>query len=169
MITATQRASNEAHIARRTRMFHAAVKFKTGKIAQEAAIAERPTLETMAVSYDRPPRIYPFAYTEERPQPPIDFIIKQVCAHYAIPKNAVLSIRRTAPVVLARHVGFWMAKGLTLQSLPEIGRRFGGKDHTTVLHGVRRIDRLRSRSPEFTAETDALKTSIQAAWKATAL
>jgi len=72
----------------------------------------------------------------------------------------IRSQRRTKVVVRARQVAMYLAKTLTGQSLPEIGRRFGGRDHTTVLHSVRKIERLISVEPELAAQVERIKAII---------
>jgi chromosomal replication initiator protein len=75
----------------------------------------------------------------------IEDILKVVGRHYNVAKADLLSPRRARTVVVPRQVGMYLAKKLTSRSLPEIGRRFGGRDHSTVLHAVRKIDdQLRS-------------------------
>ena len=73
----------------------------------------------------------------------------------------LLSSRRTANVVRPRQVAMYLAKILTLRSLPEIGRRFGGRDHTTVLHAVRKIESLAGNDSAFAEEIEALKRQLQ--------
>ena len=70
----------------------------------------------------------------------IDDILKIVGRHYNVAKSDLLSPRRARTVVVPRQIGMYLAKKLTSRSLPEIGRRFGGRDHSTVLHAVRKID-----------------------------
>jgi chromosomal replication initiator protein len=70
----------------------------------------------------------------------IDDILKIVGRHYNVGRTDLLSPRRARAVVLPRQIGMYLAKKLTARSLPEIGRRFGGRDHSTVLHAVRKID-----------------------------
>jgi hypothetical protein len=69
-------------------------------------------------------------------------IQKAVCKYYGVKLEEMLSQRRTADIVLPRQVAMFLCKELTSRSLPELGRRFGGRDHTTVLHGVRKIPRI---------------------------
>ena len=76
----------------------------------------------------------------------IEDIQKLVASHYSVTRADILSSRRTATVVKPRQIAMYLAKTLTLRSLPEIGRRFGGRDHTTVLHAVRKIEGLCRRS-----------------------
>ena len=75
----------------------------------------------------------------------IEDIQKLVASHYSVTRADILSSRRTATVVKPRQVAMYLSKALTLRSLPEIGRRFGGRDHTTVLHAVRKIEGLSRR------------------------
>jgi chromosomal replication initiator protein len=71
----------------------------------------------------------------------IEDIQKLVASRYNVSRSDILSERRTAAVVRPRQIAMYLAKVLTLRSLPEIGRRFGGRDHTTVLHAVRKIEK----------------------------
>jgi chromosomal replication initiator protein len=64
-------------------------------------------------------------------------------------------------VVRPRQVAMYLAKTLTLRSLPEIGRRFGGRDHTTVLHAVRKIENLVNNDNTLAEEIEALKRQLQ--------
>jgi chromosomal replication initiator protein len=70
----------------------------------------------------------------------IDDILKIVGRHFNVGRTDLLSPRRARAVVVPRQIGMYLAKKLTARSLPEIGRRFGGRDHSTVLHAVRKID-----------------------------
>lgn len=72
----------------------------------------------------------------------IEEIQRLVANHYCVSRNDILSARRTANVVRPRQIAMYLSKVLTPRSLPEIGRRFGGRDHTTVLHAVRKIEQL---------------------------
>jgi chromosomal replication initiator protein len=70
----------------------------------------------------------------------IEDILKVVSKHFNVGRTDLLSARRAREVVMPRQIGMYLAKKLTARSLPEIGRRFGGRDHSTVLHAVRKID-----------------------------
>jgi chromosomal replication initiator protein len=72
----------------------------------------------------------------------------------------MLSSRRTANVVRPRQIAMYLAKTLTLRSLPEIGRRFGGRDHTTVLHAVRKIETLADGDKALSEEIEILKRML---------
>lgn len=70
----------------------------------------------------------------------IEDILKVVSRHYGVSRADLLSQRRHRSVVWPRQIGMYLAKQMTSRSLPEIGRRFGGRDHTTVLHAIRKIE-----------------------------
>jgi chromosomal replication initiator protein len=91
----------------------------------------------------------------------IEDIQKLVANHYSVTRADILSSRRTATVVKPRQVAMYLAKALTLRSLPEIGRRFGGRDHTTVLHAVRKIEGLTAANPTMKDEIELLKRMLQ--------
>jgi chromosomal replication initiator protein len=90
----------------------------------------------------------------------IEDIQKLVANHYNVSRADILSSRRTANVVRPRQIAMYLAKMLTLRSLPEIGRRFGGRDHTTVLHAVRKIEELAGRDGMLLDEIDLLKRML---------
>ena len=91
----------------------------------------------------------------------IEDIQKLVASHYSVTRADILSSRRTATVVKPRQVAMYLSKALTLRSLPEIGRRFGGRDHTTVLHAVRKIEGLSSSDSALREELELLKRMLQ--------
>ena len=100
-----------------------------------------------------------------RPQEPkrvkIEEIQRIVARQYNVSRADLLSSRRTANVVRPRQVAMYLAKTLTLRSLPEIGRRFGGRDHTTVLHAVRKIENLVGNDAALADEIELLKRQLQ--------
>ncbi|HXV73445.1 MAG TPA: helix-turn-helix domain-containing protein, partial [Sphingomonadales bacterium] len=73
----------------------------------------------------------------------IDEILRQVSEYYNLRLSELLSARRARDIARPRQVAMYLAKQLTSRSLPEIGRKFGGRDHTTVMHAVRKIEDLR--------------------------
>ena len=91
----------------------------------------------------------------------IEDIQKLVASHYSVTRADILSSRRTATVVKPRQIAMYLAKTLTLRSLPEIGRRFGGRDHTTVLHAVRKIEGLSQADRALNEELELLKRMLQ--------
>ncbi len=100
-----------------------------------------------------------------RPQEPkrikIEEIQRIVARQYNVSRADLLSSRRTANVVRPRQVAMYLAKLMTLRSLPEIGRRFGGRDHTTVLHAVRKIENLVHSDTSLAEEIEILKRQLQ--------
>jgi chromosomal replication initiator protein len=98
--------------------------------------------------------------TREPKRVKIDDIQKLVATHYNVSRADILSSRRTANVVRPRQIAMYLAKVLTLRSLPEIGRRFGGRDHTTVLHAVRKIENLALSDGPLSEEIELLKRML---------
>ena len=90
----------------------------------------------------------------------IDTIQTIVCKFYKISKNEMLSPRRSRYLVRPRQIAIYLAKMLTSKSLPEIGRSFSNRDHTTVIHSVKTIERLRKEDSELNINIDSLKNKI---------
>lgn len=90
----------------------------------------------------------------------IEEIQRVVARHYNVSKQDLLSTRRTRTIVKPRQVAMYLAKMMTPRSLPEIGRRFGGRDHTTVLHAVRKIEDLVGGDQKLAQELELLKRLI---------
>lgn len=93
-------------------------------------------------------------------QPKIEEIQRVVRTAYRLTKAEFVAERRTAPVVRARQIAMYLAKTMTCRSLPEIGRRFGGRDHTTVLHAVRKIEALIVRDTQLAAEVGSFRLQV---------
>jgi chromosomal replication initiator protein len=91
----------------------------------------------------------------------IDDIQKQVAAHYNIRIADMSSARRARAVARPRQVAMYLAKQLTSRSLPEIGRKFGGRDHTTVMHAVRKVEELRAQDAAFAEDLELLRRMLQ--------
>ncbi len=87
----------------------------------------------------------------------IEDILRIISRHYGVSKGDLLSQRRHRSVVRPRQIGMYLAKQLTARSLPEIGRRFGNRDHTTVLHAIRKIDGELSDNARLREEIEELK------------
>ena len=92
----------------------------------------------------------------------IDEIIRKVAGHYNLRMTDILSPRRARSVARPRQVAMFLAKTLTTKSLPEIGRRFGGRDHTTVIHAVRKIEELRARDNQIAEDVELLRRMLEA-------
>jgi chromosomal replication initiator protein len=91
----------------------------------------------------------------------IDDIQKQVAAHFNIRLADMYSARRARSIARPRQVAMYLAKQLTSRSLPEIGRKFGGRDHTTVMHAVRKVEELRDGDSSFAEDLELLKRMLQ--------
>lgn len=91
----------------------------------------------------------------------IDDIQKQVANHYNIKVSDMHSARRSRSVARPRQVAMYLSKKLTSKSLPEIGRKFGGKDHTTVMHAVKRIEELMGSDSEIANDIELLERIVQ--------
>ncbi|MDD2876025.1 MAG: chromosomal replication initiator protein DnaA [Acidiphilium sp.] len=87
----------------------------------------------------------------------IEEIQKQVCEHYNIKISEMSSVRRARNVARPRQIAMFLAKQLTSRSLPEIGRKFGNRDHTTVMHAVAKVTELMAGDPDFAEDVDLLK------------
>ena len=90
----------------------------------------------------------------------IDLIQTIVCKFFKISKNEMLSARRSRYLVRPRQTAIYLAKVLTSKSLPEIGRSFSNRDHTTVIHSVKTIERLKNEDKELSLNIDSLKNKI---------
>ena len=99
--------------------------------------------------------------TREPRRVKIEDIQKLVATRYNVSRADILSERRTAAVVKPRQIAMYLSKTLTPRSLPEIGRRFGGRDHTTVLHAVRKIEKAIGEDRLLHDEVDLLKRMLQ--------
>ncbi len=91
----------------------------------------------------------------------IDDIQRTVARHYNIKVSDMHSARRSIAVARPRQIAMYLSKQLTSKSLPEIGRRFGGKDHTTVMHAIRRIEELSSQDPELREDIELLNRTLR--------
>jgi len=91
----------------------------------------------------------------------VDDIQKAVAEHFSLRQADLLSERRNRAIARPRQAAMWLAKQLTTRSLPDIGRRFGGRDHTTVIHAVRRIDELKAADPALARDLETLMRKLR--------
>jgi len=91
----------------------------------------------------------------------IEEIQKRVAQHFNIRTSDMHSARRARSVARPRQVAMYLAKQLTARSLPEIGRKFGGRDHTTVMHAVKKVDELREHDPSFAEDVELLRRMLE--------
>jgi hypothetical protein len=88
-------------------------------------------------------------------------IITAVASHYDLSANEMLSPRRQPHAVLARHVAMWLMKELTPLSTSSIAQRVGGRDHTTIMYGIKKIDSLRKTDPDLQAKLDQFLSALR--------
>lgn len=148
--------------AARHKDFHRRLEAAAAALHAPPAI-EAPTIAPPAAPDPDPP--VAFVVAEVWPIPLSMLHIKQTtCEYFGVSVNDVVSARRTKDVVNPRHVAMFLCKELTPYSLPAIGRAFGGRDHTTVLHALRRINRLLiKRDPIITAAVPKIRARLEAA------
>lgn len=99
------------------------------------------------------------SFSANRRRVSIEEIQRKVSEHFEIRLSEMTSARRARAVARPRQIAMYLAKRLTPRSLPEIGRRFGGRDHTTVIHAVRQVEKLRAADAEIDAD---VRTLLQA-------
>ncbi|MEM6666218.1 MAG: chromosomal replication initiator protein DnaA [Pseudomonadota bacterium] len=91
----------------------------------------------------------------------IEDIQRIVAQHFSVSKGDLLSARRNRSIVRPRQIAMYLSKVMTPRSLPEIGRRFGGRDHTTVLHAVRKIEGMINADATLAQEIDSLRRLLE--------
>jgi len=90
----------------------------------------------------------------------IDEIQRKVAEHYNLKLTDMHSARRARSVARPRQIAMYLAKQLTARSLPEIGRKFGGRDHTTVMHAVRKVDELMAEDAQIAKDVDVVRRAL---------
>lgn len=101
------------------------------------------------------PRPRPFIITNR-----IEQIKRVVCQHFGVSREEIESATRIQKVVLPRQIALFLARDVSNFSFPEIGRRFGGRDHTTVLHAYRKIEGLIRTDSELAASVEKIKAAL---------
>jgi chromosomal replication initiator protein len=92
----------------------------------------------------------------------IEEIIRKVAEHYNLRMTDLISARRARVVARPRQIAMFLSKSLTSKSLPEIGRKFGGRDHTTVIHAVKKIEELKLIDVQVADEVEILRRTLEA-------
>lgn len=92
--------------------------------------------------------------------PTIEEIQRAVCAHFNVSRIDMISPRRHKDIVLPRQIAVFLAKELTVRSLPEIGRRFGGRDHTTAIASIRKITRLLPIDRDLSQHVESIRSQL---------
>ncbi len=91
----------------------------------------------------------------------IEEIQRKVAEHYNVRLSDMIGPKRTRTIARPRQVAMYLAKQLTSRSLPEIGRRFGGRDHTTIMHGVKKIEELKSTDSQLSDDLQLLRRLLE--------
>ena len=92
----------------------------------------------------------------------IEEIQRKVAEHYNIRLSDMIGPKRVRTIARPRQIAMYLSKQLTPRSLPEIGRRFGGRDHTTIMHGVRKIEELMATDSQLSDDLQLLRRLLQA-------
>ncbi|WP_093417833.1 chromosomal replication initiator protein DnaA [Tranquillimonas alkanivorans] len=92
----------------------------------------------------------------------IDEIQRKVCDHYNIRISDLVGPKRTRIFARPRQIAMYLCKHMTQRSLPEIGRKFGGRDHTTIMHGVKKIEELKSQDSQIAEDLEMLRRALEA-------
>ena len=90
----------------------------------------------------------------------VDVIQKRVAAHYGVRVSEMFSARRARNIARPRQIAMYLAKNLTSLSYPEIGRQFGGRDHTTVMHAVKTIENLMKSDAQLAEDVKLIKSIL---------
>ena len=91
----------------------------------------------------------------------IEEIQRRVAEYFNVRLSDLLSARRARAVARPRQIAMYLSKQLTTRSLPEIGRKFGGRDHTTVIHAVRKVEELRQVDSGLEEDVDLLRRMLE--------
>jgi chromosomal replication initiator protein len=90
----------------------------------------------------------------------VDVIQKRVAAHYGVRVSEMFSARRARNIARPRQIAMYLAKNLTSLSYPEIGRQFGGRDHTTVMHAVKTVENLMKSDAQLSEDVELIKSIL---------
>ena len=92
----------------------------------------------------------------------VDEILRKVSEHYNIRMADMIGPKRVRTIARPRQVAMYLAKTMTTKSLPDIGRRFGGRDHTTIMHGIRKVEELKATDSQLADDIDLLRRMLEA-------
>lgn len=101
-----------------------------------------------------------FSIESDNPLPTIENIQNVVAEHYGITRHDILSPRRAEKYTTPRHIAVYLSKKLTLHSFPALGRKFGGRDHSTLIHSVHKVEKQIESDPAFGAKIEAIKSTF---------
>ena len=91
----------------------------------------------------------------------VEEILRKVAEHYNVRLSDLVGPKRLRAIARPRQVAMFLSKSLTTRSLPDIGRRFGGRDHTTIMHGIRKIEELRASDSQLAEDIDMLRRLLE--------
>jgi chromosomal replication initiator protein len=91
----------------------------------------------------------------------VEEIQRKVAEHYNIRLSDLIGPKRVRTIARPRQIAMYLSKQMTTRSLPDIGRRFGGRDHTTIMHGVRKVEALRDTDPQLSEDLDLLQRLLE--------
>lgn len=148
------RAPDEKHVEELIAALSAVINGKLKEISDRVAVLE--------ARFPHVPQAEQPTLTEGGPnnRPSIEFIKRLVCRHYSIEVNEMDSRRQNQLIVRPRHIAIYLADRLTIRSRPQIGRAFGQRDHTTVLHAVNKITAQRNIDTELALELAELERAL---------
>ena len=135
------------YAAVRQRMSIRPVKAPVVEIKAPPPVVPKPKPQPVEVIFERP-----FLEADKRRYVKIADVVRLAAKHFNKPEHEIFSERRTADIILVRHAVYWLCKECTLMSYPRIGCRLGGRDHTTILHGVRAIQQKIDNDHPITKE-----------------
>ncbi len=92
----------------------------------------------------------------------IEEIQRKVAEHYNVRLSDLIGPKRMRTIARPRQIAMYLAKQMTTRSLPEIGRRFGGRDHTTIMHGIRKVEELKGADFQMAEDIDLLRRLLEA-------
>jgi chromosomal replication initiator protein len=166
MIAARLLTETEARAHDRRRAFHEKIAAHAAALAAPKEPPAPAAIEPEVVAAETDPPATPmssrewFWPVEAEAFPKIRKIQEVVGRYYGVTRADLMSIRRMKELVRPRHVAIYLAKQLTAESLPAIGRRFGGRDHTTCLYALRKIERLALRDVETAHDVATLVDAL---------
>ena len=99
--------------------------------------------------------------TDQNPSVSSDIVLRAVASFFSLKPAQLKAKNNSRPIAVPRQIAMYICKELTSQSLPQIGKDFGGKHHTTVLHSIRKIDALRKKDSEISTAVNAIMKSLR--------
>jgi len=163
IVTQTQRKLHEDHLARRAQFFKPAPRLKLVPKADPPPASKPVTaLKIRPVLPGHPAFIGPLRPAGVSRVLPVNVIMRLVAQTYAVEIADLIGPRGKKKISGIRQIGYWVARQRSNYSLPDIGRRFGGRDHTSVMYGVRKVEARIQTDREFAAEMGTMLSIVDA-------